>query len=121
MIRYRHGMTSDATASGYCLVYSTAPDAAVAKQLADILVAKRRAACVSILPNVTSVYRWQGKTESATEQLLMIKTRSDQLDVLITCLQQHHPYELPEIIAVPITDGLHDYLHWIDQSVTPPS
>ena len=83
-------------------------------QLANVLIDEGLAACVNIVPGLTSVYKWQGKKETGSEVLLIIKTRSDcyaQLESRITSL---HPYELPEIISVPIENGLKTYLDWID-------
>lgn len=100
----------------YCIVLVTAPEAD-ARSIARALVQQDLAACVNILPNLTSVYRWQGEVEEDTEQLLIIKTRRDVLEPLKAAVVEAHPYELPEIIAVPIVDGLKGYLDWIDESV----
>lgn len=100
----------------YCIVLVTAPEAD-ARSIARVLVQQDLAACVNILPNLTSVYRWQGEVEEDTEQLLIIKTRRDVLEPLKAAVAEAHPYELPEIIAVPIVDGLKGYLDWIDESV----
>lgn len=100
----------------YCMVLVTAPEAD-ARSIARVLVQQDLAACVNILPNLTSVYRWQGEVEEDTEQLLIIKTRRDVLEPLKAAVVEAHPYELPEIIAVPIVDGLKGYLDWIDESV----
>jgi len=98
----------------YRLVLSTCPDMQVAESLAGMLVAERLAACVNILPGARSVYEWQGKVEHEQECLLLIKTRPDRLARLEQRLLEEHPYELPELIAVPIEEGLHSYLSWID-------
>lgn len=103
----------------HCVVLCSAPDSMVADQLAGILVEERLAACVAVLPGIRSVYVWQGKTETASEQQLLIKTRQDCLEMLKSRIRSIHPYELPEIIAVPVIDGLSGYLDWINQSVTP--
>ncbi|WP_096364576.1 divalent-cation tolerance protein CutA [Thiohalobacter thiocyanaticus] len=100
----------------YCIVLVTAPEAD-ARTIARALVAQDLAACVNIVANLTSVYRWQGEVEEDTEQLLVIKTRRDVLEALKAAVLEAHPYELPEIIAVPIVDGLSGYLDWIDESV----
>jgi periplasmic divalent cation tolerance protein len=97
----------------YCLVLCTCPDADTARTLAEALVAERRAACVNILPGLTSVYPWGGKIETAEEQLLFIKTEADGFGELEACIKARHPYQVPEIIAIPITDGSADYLEWI--------
>lgn len=103
----------------YCLVLCTCPDAATARQLAEALVKERRAACVNIVPGLTSVYEWEGRIEAAEEQLLLIKTEADAFDALEAFLKANHPYELPEIIAVPIQHGSVDYLQWITACLHP--
>jgi periplasmic divalent cation tolerance protein len=87
--------------------------------LARGLVEARLAACVNILPGLTSVYTWQGAIQTAQETLLLIKTEREAYARLEAWLQQRHPYELPEIIAVSIDEALPAYLHWISQCLTP--
>ena len=99
----------------YYLVINTCPDQDVARHLADTLVQERLAACVNIVAGVESVYEWQGELHHDAECLLYIKTRADNYRALETRLRLLHPYELPEIIAVPIADGLAGYLNWIEQ------
>ena len=94
------------------------PDADTAGRIADALVDERLAACVQILPGATSVYRWQGKVERASETLLSIKTTRDRLDALSARWSLHH-YELPEVIAVEINGGLPAYLDWIARETAP--
>jgi periplasmic divalent cation tolerance protein len=96
------------------LVLSTCPNLRVAKRIARVLVDERLAACVNIVPVALSVYRWHGRTESAREQLLIIKSLKRSYASIERRLRALHPYELPEVIAVPITTGLRDYLAWID-------
>ncbi|SEP41070.1 divalent-cation tolerance protein CutA [Nitrosovibrio sp. Nv6] len=102
------------------LIFTNLPDRAAAISLAEKLVDERLAACVNVLAECTSVYHWQGKKESAREVPVLIKTLARhyaRLEQLITSL---HPYELPEIIAVPISSGLPAYLRWIaDETLTP--
>ncbi|MGE4458426.1 divalent-cation tolerance protein CutA [Stenotrophomonas acidaminiphila] len=95
------------------LVFCTCPDAATAQALARLLVEQRLAACVNLLPHIQSVYRWQERVEQAEEVQLLIKTTADRLDALTAALLQHHPYELPEILAVSPSAGLPAYLDWI--------
>ncbi|MBN8799666.1 MAG: divalent-cation tolerance protein CutA [Stenotrophomonas nitritireducens] len=95
------------------LVFCTFPDAATAQALARLLVERRLAACVNLLPPMQSVYRWQGQVEQAEELQLLIKTTADRLEALTAALLQHHPYELPEILAVSPSAGLPAYLDWI--------
>lgn len=101
----------------HLLIYCTCPDRDSAESIANTLVDKGVAACVSILPGITSVYRWQGKRESAQEHLLVIKSLHEAYQSLEQAIVALHPYELPEIIAVPITHGLAGYLAWIDDNV----
>jgi periplasmic divalent cation tolerance protein len=97
----------------YQLVLTTCPDTEVAERLAQTLVQERLAACVNILPIAKSVYWWKGRVESAAEQLLLIKSMTDAYGSIQKRIRELHPYELPEVIAVPIADGLPDYLAWI--------
>lgn len=101
------------------LILSTCPDLDSARSIADILVDQRLAACVNIIPGLTSVYRWQGKTETSKECLLIIKSKRTAFNDLETTLKKAHPYELPEIVTVPITGGSAAYLAWIDQQIVP--
>ncbi|MBI5041468.1 MAG: divalent-cation tolerance protein CutA [Gammaproteobacteria bacterium] len=105
----------------HCIVLCTVPDAATAESLARALVEARLAACVNVLPGLTSVYRWQGQIQQDNELLLIAKTRRENFDALCTTLRGLHPYELPEIIAVPVIDGLPAYLGWIDQNLEHPT
>jgi len=97
------------------LIYCTCPDHDTATRLAKQLVECRLAACVNVLPGLTSVYRWNGCIEQASETLLLIKTHAARLAALLDALARAHPYEVPEIIAVPIVAGLPGYLNWIEQ------
>jgi len=95
------------------LVLTNLPDADSAAQIARLLVEQRLAACVNILSSCTSVYRWQGDIDTATEVPLLIKTTRARYPALQSALAAAHPYELPEIIAVPVHDGLPAYLGWV--------
>lgn len=105
------------TNTPYQLILCTCPDNQVAEQLATSLVEQRLAACINIVPGLTSIYRWQGKLEKGTEVLLMIKTSRQQYAAVEAAIQQQHPYELPEIIAVPLVEGSSEYLRWITTSL----
>lgn len=98
----------------YRLAITTCPNAEVADSIASALVEERLAACVNILPGVRSVYEWQGQLHKEQELVLLIKTRGDKLGTLETRLLELHPYELPELIVVPVTEGLTPYLSWIE-------
>ena len=95
------------------LIITNCPDEEVANAIALALVEEKLAACVNILPRVQSVYRWQGTVESASEIPLLIKTTSARYAALESRIRELHPYEVPEIIAVPITRGLPAYLNWL--------
>jgi periplasmic divalent cation tolerance protein len=97
------------------LVLTTCPDEACAERIARALVAEGLAACVNILPPMRSIYRWKGKIEDASEQLLVIKSATARFPAIRDRLRALHPYELPEIIAVPIADGLPEYLAWLNK------
>ena len=94
-------------------VLSTFPDLATARRLGRQLVEERCAACANILPAVESIYWWEGKVESGNEALVLFKTSAERYEALETTLRQLHPYEVPEIIALPIERGLPDYLRWV--------
>lgn len=96
------------------LVLTTVGDREAAERLARTLVEERLAACVNVLPAMQSVYRWKGQIESAVEQLLVIKTRTADYAAVESRIRALHPYELPEVIAVPIVAGLPAYLAWLD-------
>ena len=95
------------------LVLCNAPDAATAERLAEHLLQSRLAACVNILAPCVSRYRWQGAIKSASEVPLLIKTSAVTYPRLEAALREHHPYELPEIIAVPVDRALPAYLQWV--------
>jgi len=87
-----------------------------AAAFARVLVDERLAACVNILPEMTSVYRWEGTIEEDREQQLVIKTTSDRVEALEARLHELHPYELPEFLVVAATDGSAGYLAWLEAS-----
>jgi periplasmic divalent cation tolerance protein len=107
--------------SAVLLVMSSLPDQAAAQQLARTLVERRLAACVSVLAPCTSVYRWQGNVEETAEVPVLIKTTAARYAELESVLRALHPYELPEIIAVPVLRGLPAYLDWVAGETAPPA
>ena len=102
----------------YCCVLSAVPDIKKARYLAGLLVSKKLAACVQILPGLESHYCWRGKKEIAREVLILIKTKASVYKKLEKVLLQNHPYEVPEIICMPITQGSKSYLDWISGEVS---
>jgi len=95
------------------IVFCTVPDTDTGHRIAAQLVEYGLAACVNLIPGVESVYRWKGRLEKASEVLLMIKSRSADYTAVETAITALHPYELPEIIAVPLNNGLPAYLDWV--------
>jgi periplasmic divalent cation tolerance protein len=101
------------------IVLTVLPDRAAAERLADLLVAGNIAACVNLLAPCRSVYRWQGAVQHDEEHPLLIKTTAERYAALEDAIRANHPYELPEIVAVPIERGLPAYLAWIDSETKP--
>ncbi|XP_067403058.1 protein CutA isoform X3 [Emydura macquarii macquarii] len=97
--------------------FVTCPSEKVAKEIARAVVEKHLAACVNILPQITSIYQWKGKIEEDGEVLLMIKTRSSRIPALTDFVRSVHPYEVAEVIALPIQQGNAPYLQWVGETV----
>ena len=101
------------------LVLTNLPDRASAEKLAAALVEQRLAACVNVLAPCRSVYRWQGAVQKEEEHPVMIKTTRERYAALEVAIRAAHPYELPEIVAVPIERGLPGYLQWVIDETAP--
>ncbi|QAZ67307.1 divalent-cation tolerance protein CutA [Solidesulfovibrio carbinolicus] len=99
--------------------YITAPSVEEAERLGAALVEERLAACANIFPAMRSVYRWKGAIEKADEAVLVAKTRQSLAQALIARVKELHPYEVPCVVTLPITDGLPDFLRWIDDETAP--
>lgn len=99
------------------VVLVTSPDRKTSKKLSKGLVEGKLAACVNRVPGIASRYRWQGKIENAKEELLLIKTNQRKLPALTRWVKVHHPYQVCEVLALPVAAGNGDYLKWIDQSL----
>lgn len=104
--------------SAALLVTTTHPNAAAARALARQLVEDGHAACVQVLPGLTSIYRWDGEIEEASEVLLLIKTTAEAYEALETALTARHPYDVPEVLAFDATAGFPPYLRWLTDTVT---
>lgn len=102
------------------VVLTNLPDRAAALALAKQLVERRLAACVNVLPGCTSVYRWKGEVEQADEVPVLIKARAGRYPELEAAIRSLHPYELPEILAVPVARGLPEYLEWVSEETAIP-
>lgn len=98
------------------IVLTTCPDAKTAETIARSLVADGLAACVNVLAPVRSIYTWKGQVETAEEYLLLVKSQRPQYEAIEDRIRALHPYELPEIVAVPIATGLAGYLAWLADS-----
>lgn len=102
-----------------CVVLVTAPVAADAERIVHVLVAERLAACGNIVPGITSIFTWQGSVERTGEVLVLLKTTQRLLPALTERVAELHPYEVPEILALPVLGGLDAYLEWVEASTEP--
>ncbi|KAL8040327.1 hypothetical protein ABFS82_10G087600 [Erythranthe guttata] len=109
-------METDKTTVPSIVVYVTVPNKEAGKKLAESIVKERLAACVNRVPGVESVYEWKGEIQTDSEELLIIKTRESLLEALTQHVKANHEYEVPEVIALPITGGNSQYLEWIKNS-----
>lgn len=98
------------------IIFIAASSLAEARKIAGELVERRLAACVNIIPKIESIYTWKGKTETANEILMVVKTKDALFDKVARMVKNTHSYECPEIIAFPIKRGNKDYLRWIEES-----
>ena len=103
--------------SGHAVVLCTAGSEADASRIAETLVERRLAACVNVVPGISSTYRWKGAVQTDREWLLLVKTRRDRFEEVRAAIREVHSYELPEIVMLEITGGDASYLAWIDESV----
>ena len=99
------------------LVLTTTGSESEARKIAEMLVERRLAACVNVIPRIQSVYRWQGRVETAEEFLLIVKTVKSKEDQVQAAIRESHSYELPECISIPVESGSAEYLRWITESV----
>ena len=98
---------------GYLVVLITAGSAEEARGIADMLVEQRKAACVNIVPKISSVYRWEDEIEHDEESLMVVKTTVELFPEVVTAVRAVHSYDVPEIIALPIVEGNREYLDWL--------
>ncbi|MFC2007760.1 divalent-cation tolerance protein CutA [Chloroflexota bacterium] len=103
--------------TAYLIILVTTGSSQEANNIAQELLQRKKAACVNIVPGVQSLFRWQDKVDSASEHLLIIKTRAALLDEVVALISQVHSYDVPEIIALPIIGGSRDYLEWVGEQV----
>lgn len=101
----------------FSIVLTTVKDRREANRISQAIVSEKLAACVTIVPNVSSVYRWQGKIEKSRELLLVIKTSAKKIDLLMSRIKELHSYQLPEVISLKVQRGLPQYLKWLKESL----
>lgn len=101
----------------YLAVFITVPDRETGKRVARHLLERRLAACVNMVP-IYSAYWWEGKIEEAEEHLLIVKTTSERLNDLVKEVRSVHPYQVPEVVAVPVVGGYRDYLKWVERETS---
>lgn len=99
------------------VILCTAPDEPCAQQLAASLLEAKLAACVTLLPGARSIYYWEGKLEQQSEVQMLIKSDTAHQQVLLNHLKQHHPYQTPELLVLPVLSGDNDYLTWLNASL----
>ena len=103
--------------SGHVVVFITCASEEESQKIARLLLDQKKAACVNIIPAVKSFFLWKGESDSAKEELLIVKTKTAKIPEVIKAVKEAHSYDVPEIIALPIVDGNKDYLAWIDEEV----
>ncbi len=101
----------------YIILFITASNSQEAHKIAGALLEQRKAACVNIVPGVSSLFWWQDKLDSAQESLIIVKTKASVLNEVVRLVREIHSYDVPEIIALPIVGGNQDYLEWIGKEV----
>ncbi len=101
----------------YIIILITCSSKKEATKIKDVLLNEKKVACINIIPQVDSFFWWQGKIDSCSEVLLLLKTRNNVFNDIVNVVKKNHKYEVPEIIALPIIDGNKDYLKWIKQTV----
>lgn len=110
-------ITMELTANFFLLLFCTCPNQEVAENLATQVISNSLAGCVNILPHLQSIYRWQGEIVKEQEQLLIIKTHKDCYPQLEQLIKEIHPYQIPEIVAIPLEYGSLEYLTWLKHSL----
>lgn len=118
MVEKRRAMTDEAGGVAARVVLVTAPDPVVAESLVRHLVEEGVVACGNILPGITSIYRWQGEVEHETEVLLLFKTTPAGADRLVKRVPELHPYDVPEVLVLPVEVGHAPYMQWINENVS---
>ncbi|CRG97123.1 cutA, putative [Plasmodium gallinaceum] len=105
--------------SPFIAVYVTTPNKDVAENISNVLLKEKLASCVNIIPGIISLYHWKGEIAKDNEVLMMIKTKKHLFQEIVNSVKLNHPYEVPEVIAIPIQHGSEEYLKWVSNSVKP--
>jgi periplasmic divalent cation tolerance protein len=100
------------------IIYSTTGSIEEARKIARILVEEKLVACVNIIPKIESIYRWKGNIEEENESVLLAKTTDKNIDNAIQRIKELHSYDVPDIVAIPITHGFKEYLDWVEEETT---
>jgi periplasmic divalent cation tolerance protein len=103
----------------YVIIFVTAPSEKIASQIGKMIISKKLAACVNIIPEIRSLYRWKNKICNDKEFLIIIKSSAKRFNELAVKIQKMHPYEIPEIISIPITKGSNSYMKWLSENIKP--
>ncbi|EHM41352.1 divalent cation tolerance protein CutA [Hafnia alvei] len=111
------GKSQPDTITDAIVVLCTAPDEACAQQLASLALSEKLAACVTLLPGASSMYYWEGKLEQEYEVQMILKSERSHQEALLNFLKQHHPYQTPELLVLPVHAGDKDYLSWLNASL----
>jgi len=101
----------------YIVLLITAGSIEEAQQISRALLEQKKVACVNIVPQISSLFWWQGKIDSESEVLLLAKTKASKLPEILDLVREIHSYDVPEVIALPILDGNREYLEWIDKEI----
>ena len=101
----------------YCVIYCSVPNEFTANLIATTLIDEKLAACINVLPKMTSIYRWENSIQTDEELLMIIKTHTSKFEIIKDKIKELHEYSLPEIIALPIIKGSNEYLSWIEKEI----
>ncbi|GAB0095147.1 cuta [Sergentomyia squamirostris] len=109
--------STDYKSGTHSVAFVTTPDVAAAKKIAHLLLEKKLAACINIVPQIISIYDWEGKINEDPEVLMMIKTRTSRVDEICKLVKENHAYSVAEVISLPIENGNPPYMDWLTKSV----
>jgi len=120
-VKMAEGLSRPYSSGSLSLMYVMVPDMETAKKLAKPLIQKKQAACVNIIPQVTSVYEWEGQIEESSELVMLIKTATHRVDEISTFIRENHPYDVAAALSIKIDNGNPPFLDWITKTVNSPA